>query len=99
MRKFVFTDMDEDEKDALLELIKSEGIRYNVRRENLEIPCEGEEEDFIGIFTIFHVDIFTTLEKYDFLNVLLKQKMEKLELLEKCFMLKPKKKRKKATKK
>ena len=32
IRKFVFTDLDDDEKDAIVELVKSEGIRYSIRK-------------------------------------------------------------------
>jgi hypothetical protein len=87
IRKFVFTDLDDDEKDAIVELVKSEGIRYSIKREYVEVPCECEDEECFDVFPIFHVEVLTTMEKYDFLKVLLKKKMEKLIWLNKCYAL------------
>jgi hypothetical protein len=102
IRKFVFTDLDDDEKDAIVELVKSEGIRYSIKREFIEIPCEEcEDEECFDVFPIFHVEVLTTMEKYDFLKVLLKKKMEKLNWLNKCYALEygKEKKKKKVSKK
>lgn len=107
MRKFVFCDISDYEKELLTDLLHSEGIKYIIKREYIEIPCDCDDEDCecFDILPNYHIEVYTTAEKFEFMKVLFKKKMAEKEWLEKCFVAKlddgkPKKvKRKKAVKK
>ena len=98
MRKFVFTDKSEDEKELITELLHSENIKYSVKQEVLEITCDCDDEDcdFIELLPIYQIEAYTTLEKFEFIKVLFNKKMAEKIMLEKCFR---KRMRKKAVKK
>lgn len=99
--KFVFYDKSDYEKELLTDLLHSERIRYVVKREYIELPidCDDEDEECFELFPTFHIEIDTTLEKFEFMKVLFQKKLEQQQLLEKCFKLKNKKSKKKAVKK
>ena len=100
--KFVFCDKSDSEKELLTDLLHSEGIKYIVKREYIEFPIDSEDEDeeeCIEFFPNYHIEVFTTLEMFEFLKVLFKKKIEQQQMLEKCFHLKMKKPRKKVVKK
>lgn len=104
--KFVFTDKSEDDKELLTDLLHSEHIKYAVKREAIELPCDcGDEDcDYFELLPIFHVEAYTTLEKFEFIKALFKKKKAENIWLEKCLrkksytdaqhkLLKPKRKK------
>lgn len=100
MRKFVFCDKSDYEKELLTDLLHSEGIKYIIKREYIEIPCDCDDEDceLFDVFPNYQIEAYTTVEKFEFMKVLFKKKIAEKELLEKCFRMKPKNKRKKSVK-
>ena len=100
MRKFVFCDISEYEKELLTDLLHSEGIKYVIKREYIEIPCDCDDEDCecFNVFPNYQIEVYTTVEKFEFMKVIFKKKMAEKELLEKCFRIKEKSKRKKSVK-
>ena len=101
--KFVFCDISDDEKELLTDLLHSEGIKYTIKREYIEMPCDCDDEncECFDVFLNYHVEVYTILEKFEFIKVLFKKKMTEKELLEKCFEKKmdSKQKRKRTVKK
>ena len=93
--KFVFCDKSDTEKETLIELLHSEGIKYCVKREVIEFPCDCDDEDcdYVEFLPIYHIEAYTTTEKFEFMKVLLEKKLAEKELLEKCFKMKQKRKR------
>ena len=88
--KFVFCDKSDYEKELLTDLLHSEGIKYRVKREYIEIPCDCDDEDCecFDIFPNYHVEAYTTVEKFEFIKALFKKKLAEKEWLEKCFVAK-----------
>ena len=76
MRKFVFCDISDYEKESLTDLLHSEGIKYKVLREYIEIPCDCDDEDCecFDILPNYQIEVYTTLEKFEFMKVLFKKK-------------------------
>jgi len=92
--KFVFVDKSENEKELITDILHSEGIKYVVKREYIEFFTDDEDnEECIEFFPSYHIEVFTTVEMFEFIKVLYKKKIEQQQMLEKCFHLKMKKKK------
>lgn len=99
--KFIFFDKSEYEKELITDLLHSENIKYVIKKEYVEIPydCEDEESELVEYLANYNIEVFTTLEKFEFIKVLFDKKMKEKIMLEKCFRMKQKKTKKKAVKK
>lgn len=100
MRKFVFFDKTEYEKEIITDLLHSEGIKYVITQEVLEISCDCEDEDCdcVEFLPNYQIEVYTTMEKFEFIKVLFEKKLEQKLMLENCFQMKPKKRTKRRTK-
>lgn len=93
--KFIFIDKSEYEKELITELLHSECIKYCIKREYIEIPCDCDDEDcdIVEFLPNYQIEAYTTVEKFEFIKALFKKKMEEKVMLENCFRKKIRKKR------
>lgn len=78
-------------KQEVVRVLKS----YNVP----SCDCDDEDCECFDILPNYQIEVYTTVEKFEFMKVLFKKKMAEKEWLEKCFRIEQKKKRKRAAKK
>ena len=67
--KFIFTDKTEYEKELITDLLHSEGIKYVIKCEYIEIPCDCDDEDceLFDVFPNYQIEAYTTVEKFEFM--------------------------------